>query len=102
MRYTPTNTTCTGVSHTPTSQKHFHFNPSRTPVRNNITFRGEGTFPLARTFFPRRELRIRPKRIVIYSLDRETPALQLHKFDKAYLDGIAENLREEGFHAEAY
>jgi hypothetical protein len=46
--------------------------------------------------------RIRPKRIVIYSLDRETPAMQLHKFDKAYLDGIVEKLREEGFNAEAY
>ena len=46
--------------------------------------------------------RIRPKRIVIYSLDRETPALNLHKFDKVYLDGILERLRLEGFNAEAY
>ena len=46
--------------------------------------------------------RIRPKRIVIYSLDRETPALQLHKFDKPYLDGIVKKLREEGFNAAAY
>ena len=46
--------------------------------------------------------RIRPKRIVIYSLDRETPALNLHKFDKPYLDSIAEKLRLEGFNAEAY
>jgi wyosine [tRNA(Phe)-imidazoG37] synthetase (radical SAM superfamily) len=46
--------------------------------------------------------RIRPKRIVIYSLDRETPALSLHKFDKDYLETIAEKLRTEGFHTEAY
>jgi len=46
--------------------------------------------------------RIRPKRIVIYSLDRETPALNLHKFDKPYLDAIVAKLREEGFNAEAY
>ena len=46
--------------------------------------------------------RIRPKRIVIYSLDRETPALDLHKFDKAYLDGIVAKLRAEGFNAAAY
>jgi hypothetical protein len=37
-------------------KNHFHFNPSRTPVRNTIPFRGELTKPLARTFFPRREL----------------------------------------------
>ena len=46
--------------------------------------------------------RIRPKRIVIYSLDRETPALALHKFDKEYLEAIAEKLRAEGFHTETY
>lgn len=46
--------------------------------------------------------RIRPKRIVIYSLDRETPALQLHKFDIGYLNAIAGKLRGEGFLAEAY
>ena len=46
--------------------------------------------------------RIHPKRIVIYSLDRETPALNLHKFDKPYLDGIVEKLRAEGFNAEAF
>ena len=38
-------------------QKHFHFNPSRAPVRNIIAFRGEPSDPFARTFFPRRELR---------------------------------------------
>ena len=46
--------------------------------------------------------RIRPRRIVIYSLDRETPALDLHKFDKPYLDGLVARLRSEGFNAEAY
>ena len=57
MRYAPTNTTCTGVSHTPSCQKHFRFNPSRAPVRNIIAFRGEPSDPFARTFFPRREPR---------------------------------------------
>ena len=51
---------------------------------------------------PASSFRIRPKRIVIYSLDRETPALDLHKFDKAYLDGIVAKLRAEGFNAAAY
>jgi wyosine [tRNA(Phe)-imidazoG37] synthetase (radical SAM superfamily) len=46
--------------------------------------------------------RIRPKRIVIYSLDRETPALALHKFDKSYLEGLVSKLRAEGFNADAY
>lgn len=46
--------------------------------------------------------RIQPKRIVIYSLDRETPALNLHKFDKSYLEGIVAKLRAEGFSADAY
>ena len=46
--------------------------------------------------------RIRPRRIVIYSLDRETPALDLHKFDKAYLEGIVAKLRTEGFLAFSY
>lgn len=46
--------------------------------------------------------RIRPKRLVIYSLDRETPALDLRKFDKDYLEGIVAKLRAEGFNAEAY
>jgi len=38
-------------------QKHFHFNPSRTPVRNIIAFRGEPSHPLARKLSPRREPR---------------------------------------------
>ena len=59
MRYVPTNTTCTGVSHTPSCQKHFHFNPSRTPVRDIITFRGEPSNPLARILIPRREPHVR-------------------------------------------
>lgn len=37
--------------------------------------------------------RINPKRVMIYSLDRETPALQLHKFDKAKLETIADKVR---------
>ena len=46
--------------------------------------------------------RIRPKRIVIYSLDRETPALALHKCGKVVLEGIVEKLRAEGFEAFSY
>ena len=46
--------------------------------------------------------RIRPKRIVIYSLDRETPALALHKCGKEVLEGIVEKLRTEGFEAFSY
>ena len=38
-------------------QKHFHFNPSRAPVRNIISFRGEPSNPLACKLFPRREPR---------------------------------------------
>jgi len=39
-------------------QKHFHFNPSRAPVRNIFAFRGEATHPLARKLSPRREHRV--------------------------------------------
>lgn len=46
--------------------------------------------------------RIRPKRLVIYSLDRETPALKLHKFDKPYLEALATKLRAENFNAESF
>lgn len=58
MRYAPTNTTCTGVSHTPSCQNHFRFNPSRMPVRDISPFRGEPSNSFARTFSPRRELRV--------------------------------------------
>ncbi len=46
--------------------------------------------------------RIKPQRIMVYSLDRETPALNLHKFDKDFLDKIVGELRHEGFLAESY
>ena len=62
----------TGVSHTPMqtpylrayrirppAKKHFRFNPSRMPVRDIFPFRGEPSNPFARTFFTRRELRVR-------------------------------------------
>ena len=45
---------------------------------------------------------IRPKKVMIYSLDRETPALQLHKFDKEKLETIAEKVRETGILTETY
>lgn len=46
--------------------------------------------------------RINPERIMIYSLDRETPAMNLHKFDIQYLQKLVEILEEEGFNAVAY
>lgn len=45
---------------------------------------------------------IRPKKVMIYSLDRETPAQKLHKFDKAKLETIAEKVRARGIVAETY
>ena len=39
---------------------------------------------------------------MIYSLDRETPALQLHKFDKAQLEAIADKVRALGIPTETY
>lgn len=46
--------------------------------------------------------RINPGKIMVYSLDRETPAMNLHKFDKEYLDAIVRKLAVEGFNAVAY
>ncbi len=49
-----------------------------------------------------RILKIKPERLMIYSLDRETPALNLHKFDKDFLNTIVEKLKSDGFDAVAY
>ena len=46
--------------------------------------------------------RIHPKRVMIYSLDRETPALQLHKFDKTQLEEIANKVRALDIPADTY
>lgn len=45
---------------------------------------------------------IRPRKVMVYSLDRETPALQLHKFDKEKLEEIAEKVRAKGITTETY
>ena len=45
---------------------------------------------------------IRPRKVMVYSLDRETPALQLHKFDKEKLEVIAEKVRAKGITTETY
>jgi len=45
---------------------------------------------------------INPKKVMIYSLDRETPALQLHKFDKEKLESIADKVRALGIHTDTY
>ena len=45
---------------------------------------------------------INPKKVMIYSLDRETPALQLHKFDKDKLESIADKVRALGIHTDTY
>ena len=45
---------------------------------------------------------IRPRKVMIYSLDRETPAMQLHKFDKAQLEAIADKVRALGIPTETY
>lgn len=46
--------------------------------------------------------RIHPKRVMIYSLDRETPALQLHKFDKQKLEEIADQVRCFNIQVDSY
>lgn len=46
--------------------------------------------------------RIAPRKVMIYSLDRETPASQLHKFDKEQLEAIADKVRAAGFHTDTY
>lgn len=45
---------------------------------------------------------IQPKRLMIYSLDRETPAMKLHKFDKTKLEGIADQIRAYGIVTDTY
>lgn len=40
---------------------------------------------------------LRPKQVMIYSIDRETPVKTLEKVSKEQLDKIAEPLRKEGF-----
>ena len=50
----------------------------------------------------RRVADIHPRKVMIYSLDRETPALQLHKFDKGKLEEIAEKVRAIGIPTETY
>lgn len=49
-----------------------------------------------------RIMRIRPERIMVYSLDRETPALNLRKLDTGFLNAIVGRLKSEGFDAVAY
>lgn len=46
--------------------------------------------------------RIKPERIMVYSLDRETPAMNLHKFSIEYLQQLVDKLKAEGFDAVAY
>ncbi len=36
---------------------------------------------------------IKPRKVMIYSLDRETPAMQLHQFSKEQLEAIADKVR---------
>lgn len=45
---------------------------------------------------------IKPRKVMIYSLDRETPALTLHKFDKSYLETLADKVRALPIVAECY
>lgn len=45
---------------------------------------------------------IAPRKVMIYSLDRETPALMLHKFDKSKLESIADKVRALGIVADTY
>lgn len=46
--------------------------------------------------------KINPRKVMIYSLDRETPALHLRKFDKAKLEIIADKVRAEHIVTETY
>jgi len=45
---------------------------------------------------------INPKKLMIYSLDRETPASKLHKFSKTELEAIADKTRALGIITETY
>ncbi len=46
--------------------------------------------------------RIRPRRVMIYSIDRETPVENLNKISKTELQNIAELLKRNNFTAEFY
>ncbi|MEG1556181.1 MAG: hypothetical protein RR356_05600, partial [Bacteroidales bacterium] len=46
--------------------------------------------------------KIAPKKVMLYSLDRETPAQHLRKFTKEKLETIADKVREVGFITEVY
>ena len=41
--------------------------------------------------------RIRPSKVMIYTIDRETPVQDLQKTAPEILDGIAEQIRQAGF-----
>ena len=45
---------------------------------------------------------INPRKVMIYSLDREAPATKLHKFDKEKLEEIASLVRKLNIPAETY
>jgi len=45
---------------------------------------------------------LHPKKVMLYSLDRSTPAQELEKIPLEELDGIAQRVREMGVLAEAY
>lgn len=40
---------------------------------------------------------IKPRQVMIYTIDRETPLKSLYKVSKTDLDAIAERARNEGF-----
>ena len=45
---------------------------------------------------------IKPRKVMIYSLDREAPATKLHKFGKEKLEEIADRVRALNINAETY
>ena len=45
---------------------------------------------------------VKPKAVMLYSLDRETPALGLEKVSEAELNMIAEKVREQGIEANVF
>jgi wyosine [tRNA(Phe)-imidazoG37] synthetase (radical SAM superfamily) len=45
---------------------------------------------------------INPRRVMIYTLDRETPVKSLQKVPKGEMEAIAERVRKEGFEVEAF
>ena len=46
--------------------------------------------------------KLKPKRVLIYSLDRETPATKLKQISKQELELIAERVRAYGIRADIY